>query len=210
MTATLKQARHLLKVVDEKSLSGDQLARLHDSGLFTDLLEATQKGLDGVDRTVYRHILGLPVHMKDGENATIYSIVVDYDMSVEDAVKGGRYDWSNSDITTKNFPTTRTGVSTVDVELVHFNRAISTDDALTELKKQGLRPAELHELLALGRERPDLQRGFPVVALGSLWQSRFGYRFAPCLGRDGSERDLYLYWVAYDWDEISRFAAVRK
>jgi len=68
MTATLKQARHLLKVVDEKNLSGDQLAELHDSGLLTDLLEVAKEDLlGGVDRTVYRHVLGLPSRLEDME-----------------------------------------------------------------------------------------------------------------------------------------------
>ncbi len=60
MTATLKQARHLLKVVDEKNLTQKGMAALHDSGLLTDLLEAASRGALGkVDRTAYRHVLGL-------------------------------------------------------------------------------------------------------------------------------------------------------
>ncbi len=140
----------------------------------------------------------------------IYPISVNYDLSVEAAVKLGRYDWTNSDIADKNFPTTRTGKAEVAVELIHFNRVISIKDALSELDKMGYRPAELHELLALGEKYPDVQREFPIVALGSVWQDLFGDRYVPYLDRHGSKRDLYLNWIEVDWNEFFRFAAVRK
>jgi len=139
-----------------------------------------------------------------------YPLSVDYDLSVENAVKLGQYNWTNGDITGKNFPTTRTGKVEVVVELIRFNCAISTKDAQRELDQRGYRPAELHELLAFGEKYPEVQHEFPVVALGSVWQSRSGDRLVPYLRRHGSRRHLYLYWVGYDWDEIYRFAAVRK
>jgi len=139
-----------------------------------------------------------------------YPLSVDYDLSVENAVKLGQYNWTNGDITGKNFPTTRTGKVEVVVELIRFNCAISTKDAQRELDQRGYRPAELHELLAFGEKYPELQRQFPIVALGSVWRGRRGYRYVPCLDGDGSERSLDLDWIGGDWYEVYRFAAVRK
>ena len=139
-----------------------------------------------------------------------YSVSVDFGMSVEDAVKLGRYDWANGDINSRNFPTTRSGKEEVVAELVHFNRAIPTEDALRELNRQGYRPAELRELLAFGEKYPDVQREFPIVALGSVWQDRGGDRGVPYLYGGSSGRDLGLGWVGGDWFGICRFAAVRK
>ena len=139
-----------------------------------------------------------------------YPLSVDYDLSVENAVKLGQYNWTNGDITGKNFPTTRTGKVEVVVELIRFNCAISTKDAQRELDQRGYRPAELHELLAFGEKYPELQRQFPIVALGSVWQGRDGDRDVPCLVGDGSGRGLDLGWVGDDWCEVCRFAAVRK
>ena len=137
-------------------------------------------------------------------------ITVNYGLSVEDAVKLGRYDWANIEITGNNFPTTRRGKIEVVVELIHFNHVISTKDALNELDKMGYRPAELHELLAFGEKHPDVQCEFPIMALGSVWQDRNGFRCVPYLVEDGSGRGLDLDWLGNDWFVIYRFAVVRK
>ena len=139
-----------------------------------------------------------------------YPLSVDYDLSVENAVKLGQYNWTNGDITGKNFPTTRTGKVEVVVELIRFNCAISTKDAQRELDQRGYRPAELHELLAFGEKYPELQRQFPIVALGSVWRGRVGSRGVPYLYGFGSGRRLGLHWIGCDWGEVYRFAAVRK
>jgi hypothetical protein len=148
------------------------------------------------------------IEVKPSDN--IYPLSVDYGRSVEDGVKAGRYDWVNSDITSLNFPTKRKGRAEVVMELVHFNRYISNDGALRELDRMGYRPAELHELLAFGEKYFEVQLEFPVVALGFVWRGRGGGRFVPYLFRDGSKRYLYLGWIGDGWDEIYRFAAVRK
>lgn len=141
---------------------------------------------------------------------SIYAVTVDYGKSVEEMVKLGLYDWSNHDITSEHFPAKWTGQTDLAIELVHFNRYIGTNDALKELNRMGYRPAELHELLAFGEKYPDVQREFPVVALGSVWQRPYGYRYVPCLYWFGSKRRLYLRWSGRDWGDICRFAAVRK
>ena len=147
----------------------------------------------------------------DGKSAgNTYPLSVDYGRSMRGVAKAGRYDWMNPDTISPNFPTKREGTAEVEVELVHFNRGISTDEALGELDRMGYRPAEVHELLAFGEKYPKVQREFPIVALGSVWQDRNGDRSVPCLGRDGSERGLSLDWVEDDWYEVYRFAAVRK
>ena len=139
-----------------------------------------------------------------------YPISVDYERSVEDGVKAGLYDYTNPNITSINFKTKRKGKADLVVELVRFNTRISTDYALRELDRMGYRPVELRELLAFGEKYPDVQRKFPILALGSVWQYGNGYRLIPCLYGNGSLRYLFLDWVGNGWDEIYRFAAVRK
>ena len=143
-------------------------------------------------------------------NSNIYRLTVNYDQPVADAIAAGKYDWVNSDITQKSFPTNRTGKAEVEIEPVHFNRAVSTKEALAELDKSGLRPAELHELLSLGAEYPELQREFPIIGLGSVWQGSYGFRYCPCLDGGGLRRGLDLSWFEGDWRDVCRFAAVRK
>ena len=140
----------------------------------------------------------------------LYPLTVDYSRTVADGIRAGRYDYVNSDITARHFPTTRTGTHEEKVELMHLDRDISTEDALREMDAHGYRPADLHELLAFGEKYPEIQREFPVVALGSVWRSRAGSRYVPSLDGDGTERDLGLEWDARDWDAGCRFAVVRK
>jgi hypothetical protein len=138
----------------------------------------------------------------------IYPLRVDYGRSVEEGVKAGRYDLVNPHITSHNFPTKRKGVVEIRVELVHFDIYISTDEVLHEFNWMGYRPADLRELLAFGENYPEVQRKFPVVALGSVWRRWDGHRVPYLLGC-GSLRYLGL-GTDYSWFRLYRFAAVRK
>lgn len=142
--------------------------------------------------------------------SSLYPITVDYGIKVEQAIKLGKYDWMNDNITQKNFPTERKGKAEVVVELIHFNRYFSSEEALKELDRMGYRPAELMELLAFGEKYSEVQREFPIVALASVWQNPGGHRSVPCLDGHGSGRGLDLNWLEDDWDGHWRFAAVRK
>lgn len=78
------------------------------------------------------------------------------------------------------------------------------------MAKDGKRPATLRELLAFGEANPELQREFPIIALGSVWVYRRGDRRVVCLGRYGSERRLRLDWYEYCWLACCRFLIVGK
>lgn len=138
-----------------------------------------------------------------------YPVAVNYDLSLAGMIRAGRYDWVNSDITGEHFPVNGVDTKEVVFELVHFNQDMSSDDVLRKLDKRGMRPATIEELLAFGEKYPELQRQFPIVALGSVWR-RLDDRDVPYLYRYGSERDLHLYWFEDRWSGNFRFLAVRK
>ena len=139
-----------------------------------------------------------------------FTVTVDYGKRLSAMIKAGKYDWVNSDITEKNFPPTREeGVQPVTLELIHFDRAISSEDALAELDTMGFRPANLEELLAFGAKYSEEQRKYPIVALGSVWR-RLGDRYVPILWDDSNGRRLRLRWFAGAWYSGYRFLAVRK
>ena len=146
-----------------------------------------------------------------GEKAETFPVVVNYDMTLAAMIAAGRYNFINDSITDEHFPL-QTGVGSVEVtiQLVHFNRYISSDDAISELDRQGLRPVWLEELLAFGAAYPENQREFPVVALGSVWRGSDGRRGVPCLWSGSDGRDLRLGWCGGGWDGRCRVAAVRK
>jgi hypothetical protein len=143
-----------------------------------------------------------------GVEGAHFSLTVDYSLTLMQMIDAGRYDWINSDITSKRFPVQGQGKQELTAELVHFDRSISSDDAVAELDRRGLRPATITELLAFGVAYPEEQRKFPIVALGSVTEV-FGRRFVPYLYRDGAGRDLYLDWLDGGWAGGCRFLAVR-
>ena len=137
-------------------------------------------------------------------------IFVDYTRPFSDMISDGRFDWTNSDITAKNFSITNRPNGEVEMKLFHFNRIITPDQAIQEMDKEGYRPAELPELLAYAKANPDEQRKYPIVGLGSVWRNFSGDRYVPCLYGVGDGRGLGLGWYCGVWHSGCRFLAVRK
>ena len=143
----------------------------------------------------------------DGKPTTsAYPVTVDYGKNVEDGVEVGRYHWANFNITSEHFPTERNGIAEIEIKLIHFNRIISTVEALYELDRMGYRPAELHELLAFGEKYQEIQREFPILSLGSVLRNHW----VPGLSGGNSRRYLNLFVEGNNCGENCRFAAVRK
>lgn len=143
-----------------------------------------------------------------------YQVVVDYGRAVEQLVGDGEYDWCNTDIVSRNFPSMMgTEIrAQIDIYLVSFDRRISSEGVITEMEILGLRPATIVELLALGAQHPDIQRDYQIAALGSTWSFDSGDLDldVPYLGGSGSDRYLFLFWWGSGWSPYWRFAAVRK
>lgn len=141
-----------------------------------------------------------------------FTVLVDYSRTLAAMIAAGRYDYVNPDITTEHFPIQGEGRRELRVALFHFNRVMSSEQVIAELDSQGFRPAKLEELLALGETRPELQKEFPIVGLGSGWPRPRddGGRSAPFLYWGGLERSLGLRWFRDSWRALCRFAAVCK
>lgn len=144
--------------------------------------------------------------------ANSYAVTVPYKggTTIKELVASGKYDWHSASITDKHFPQEREGAEEVMVELVHFDRDISFDDVLKELDKRSQRAANPAELLAFGAKYPEVQREFPIVALGQHRQRSVDGRGVVCLGRLVDERCAYLDWVDRGWRRGCWFAAVLK
>jgi len=125
--------------------------------------------------------------MEAGKKAReIFTLVVDYGRSVKDGVKAGCYDCANPDITEGNFPAGKNeqGKKEQSFTLYHFGKDMGSNGAIAKMQEDGKRPATLRELLAFGQAHPELQREFPIIALGSVWAHPYGSRYVPYLGRD--------------------------
>ncbi len=139
-----------------------------------------------------------------------FQLSVNYGASVAQLVKMGKYKDPHPDINDKNFKTKRKGKKHLEAQLVHFGRDMSSEAVLAELDRLGLRPAELHELLAFGIEHPDEQLKHPIVALGSRWRVSGGGRPVVCLRDAVGYRNAYLDGRRYGCDRSCRFLAFRK
>lgn len=144
----------------------------------------------------------------------VFRVLVDYDLSLEDAVRAGNYDWIDGDINSKNFPSERRGKENVALELIPGfdltdKRWIFAESAILALKQKGYRPANLWEGLAFGVANPDEQRKFPIGVRGSVWRNPYGHSYVPCLDGTGSQRCLLLRPID-DVVWFDRFLAVRE
>ncbi|MDO8436003.1 MAG: hypothetical protein Q7S82_01270 [bacterium] len=194
-----------------------------DAGQFGEFVEAVVRQLwptiKDADPQRIRRLVRNPAKLKGilrkafpGEPSSILGcpVIVDYEVTVEEAIRLGGYDRVNSFITSKNFPTGRRGIVELDIDLMCINRLISTRDFFKEIGEV-YRQAELRELLALGAKYPNLQREFPIAGLGSVWQSKSGHHRVSVLDGSDSERGLDLETLDESvWQRYWQFAVVRK
>jgi hypothetical protein len=141
-----------------------------------------------------------------------YKVVVDYGKTLTEMIKLGKYAWVNDDISDKHFPIQGAGTQEAELVLVHLNREATTKEVLEHLNALGLEPAKVEHLLAFGAAYPEIQKEFPIVALGSIWVGDVGYRGCPFLDFGDGKRGLDLRWRDDDdhWRDDCRFLAVRK
>ncbi len=134
-------------------------------------------------------------------------------------IKKGNFRYVDSDITTANFPDPPVGEASppngqagigvkTDFKLYHFDRLISSDDAIKEMEKEGYRPANLREFLRYTEK--EWNGWDAVIALGQTWQGSYRYSYVPCAWNGRSGRGLSLDWFASGWSALYRFLAVRK
>lgn len=139
--------------------------------------------------------------------------VVDCAVSLEDMIKAGNYDYVNSDITAKRFPVKSTGADEWEFKMFHFDRPISSEDAVAGIKLDDIanpwQPAGIEHLLTYGARNPEVQQKYSIVALGSVGKINDS-RPVSYLGRGASGRSLYLGWWDDDWHAGYRFLGVRK
>jgi hypothetical protein len=136
-------------------------------------------------------------------------LAVDYRKKLSQAIADVNLNYCNQNIVLKNFPTDlKMFGKKVDIScrLFNFGHNISSEDAISEMSKEGFGPATLMELLTLGTTHPELQREFSIIALGSVWRSSRGSRQVPGLSVD----ELNLHYFESDWTTQYRFFGVRK
>ncbi|HEY5587980.1 MAG TPA: hypothetical protein VIK86_03385 [Candidatus Paceibacterota bacterium] len=151
--------------------------------------------------------------MKTNNN---FSFVVDYNRSVEEMVRAGKYDWLDTNVIDRYpIPKNKIGQSeSISTELLNFNRLMYYEEAIEEIAKKGYRSATAHEILVFGEKNLELQEESPIISLESVWQIE-AYRAVLALYGNPS-RSLFNYdlnrtlLIGGDFPAICRFLVVRK
>ncbi|HEV2695477.1 MAG TPA: hypothetical protein VG347_21470 [Verrucomicrobiae bacterium] len=134
-----------------------------------------------------------------------FKITVDFSSTLKQMITAGRYDWKNTQITSRRFPIVGTGKQTSVVKLVHFNRPINSgDNVKVKLEALGLKASTIEELLAFGIAFSDYQCRFPVVALGSIVKLN-GLHFVAYLSYLDLHRKIDLQLYDKSWGGQCRF-----
>lgn len=96
------------------------------------------------------------------------------------------------------------------VQLARFNSSYATSYIAERLRARGLRPANAQELIAFGNNHPNEQWFYPIVALGSIWQTVEGDQYVAVIGGEYGRRTVYLHWTGEVWPPCYRFLAARQ
>ena len=138
-------------------------------------------------------IVGFPLKSSSAKSSTFY-VVVDYSLSLEDAIKVGHYasmyvgdgrapltfpcdaylDRKHYNYLANESIHPERKREKVKIELISFpgiiENHLTPENIISKMEKQGLRPATLRELLAFGATYPNEQRhGYGgIYALGSM------------------------------------------
>lgn len=128
--------------------------------------------------------------------------------TIKKLVNAGKYDWVNEDVSDEHFPNAQTTVSRVGLKLFSFERRISTEEVILAMEGEGFVPANAAELLSLGNLHKNLQKQFPLVALGQKWNFSSKNSFVLCLAWHGLLRRIYLLTQhKREWPAHTRFVA---
>ncbi len=119
-------------------------------------------------------------------------------------IKKWKFNYVNSSINDKLFLPPEEVSDNIEYKLFSFNKIISSEEVIKEIKKEGFNPANIYELLLW----KNWNNNDWVIALGSVTEV-YGDRGVPYLDGHDSERRLSLSWFGDGWNAHYRFLGVR-
>jgi hypothetical protein len=185
-----------------------EMKRCHEEVIFNKIVAAAS-GDESILTKIVQGIVKITVEVLSFIVA-MHELLADWGSSIADLLKEGKYDWVNDSLNDANFPATEhdQGKEKKAMALFHFNRNISSEDAIAGMKAEGYRLATVREMLVFGIKHPKLQLEFPIVALGQVVEL-YGYRRVGVLYGNVAGRRADLSDFADDWSARYRFLAVR-
>jgi len=136
-------------------------------------------------------------------------LTIEADLSFEERIKRGHYGWRNSNLTEKRFPVTAEQVGDWEWKIFHFDRDISSEEAIRLMKEDGYDAGQIGHILVFGEKYPEEQRKFPIIGLGSVAEVDPD-RCVPGLWCVDGRSELFLRWFDGVWLRRCRFLGVRR
>lgn len=122
-------------------------------------------------------------------NRLTFGVTIDYNRSLEGMIEAGKYNLVVASVK-DHYSVSGNGLWGRTIELDCFGRFMTTDEVLQEFDQRGLWHGRIQDLLALGIDHPDMQRKYPIVAIGSSWTSGGTISMVPYLYGNDHERFL--------------------
>ena len=181
------------------------------AGLTVGQLNALVKKIGGYEAVMSILRGSVEVGTKAGDyiSAAFNKDRIDYDRSIGDFLRAGRYNWINDSISCSSFKPKESGHGEVEYVIFHFNQETSSEANILEINKAGCAPSTVKEFLNFGEKHPEIQRQFPIVALGSVVE-RGRDNLVGYLGSEGRHRYLFLQQFNNVWSNSYHFLGVHR
>ena len=163
--------------------------------------------VETLKRLIDQFVQSLIVAVKMVKN--IFPINIGGNRTTEQVVAAGNYSYSNSWITSKNFPM-RPRQGKREVILVDMPGDFTLVDALAKLTELGLEQPVYEDGLFFGEQHPEKQREAPIMFPHEPVPDSDGYLSVVFLWSSGGGRRLALSLTGSRWFSNVRVAGVRK
>ena len=172
---------------------------------------ATDKGREDLRWLVERMLQKRRTDVSSDYGYETCRVTVGIHKSLEEAIEAGHYGYCSPDITSEHFPFSgNKQKKDIEITLIHRDKLEQSKLLIDEFVASGeYRNITMEETLALGAQHPELQRKFPIIALGTVVRID-GCRRALILHEYSGKRKLILDWSDDTWVQDCRFAFVRK
>ena len=115
----------------------------------------------------------------------------------EELIRLGNYSKIDNKIIKENFVFPELTKNKVNLEIMDYNKPTTLKEMQEErqkLESQGFRGANIYEILTFGMQHPEVQREFPILAMGSNTERVMGYKGILSLQQTNGERHLGIVW----------------
>lgn len=110
------------------------------------------------------------------------------------------YNYIYSHITDSTVPLKKE-TGTKEVQIMKYDKTMTTEEILADFKEKGLQPASPNTLLGFAKDHFDVLENYQwLVAPSSVFQDGLGHRCFLSVSRRDGERKLYLVLLDGHWD----------